>query len=179
MISQTLLHANVLLINVYIMFKNTLQHSRNVQILPTQCLHLLLILWIYLLCLTYRPAYTVNSQKNQLEEDVLSFPAKIIEIWSPRLNAWLNKRRVWNSDTKGNHDNTTIGMNITSPITASYALANSLTESQIPIPFKQDLHAWAICVVITIVDYSKGKILKRTNSFTCNSHNTISPAKHF
>ena len=62
------------------------------------------------------------------------FPARIIEIWRPRLKAWLNSSLVWNSDTNGNQDKTAMGVKIESPIMYSYALPNSLIESQNPSP---------------------------------------------
>lgn len=47
------------------------------------------------------------------------FPARINEISSPRLKAWLYKRRVWNVETNGNHEQMAIGTNIIMPIPAS------------------------------------------------------------
>ena len=74
------------------------------------------------------------------------FPARIIEIWSPLLNAWLNSNRVWNSDTNGNHDKTAVGMKIINPITYSYALESSLTEAHSFAHFKSPLHVCAILI---------------------------------
>jgi len=72
------------------------------------------------------------------------FPARMREISSPRLKAWLNRRRVWNVDTKGNHDNITIGVNTRIPIPASYNLAIAETDFHNPSLFTTDFHAIAI-----------------------------------
>ena len=72
------------------------------------------------------------------------FPARIIEIWRPLLNAWLKSRRVWNSEANGNHDKMAIGMKSNKPIMYSYALASSFIESQNPIHINNDLHACPI-----------------------------------
>lgn len=60
------------------------------------------------------------------------FPARMREISSPRLNAWLKRSRDWKVETNGNHDNNAIGEKMITPIPASYIRANSLTESHIP-----------------------------------------------
>ncbi|KAF6151836.1 hypothetical protein GIB67_010410, partial [Kingdonia uniflora] len=46
-------------------------------------------------------------------------PPKIREICRPRLNAWLNSIRVWNSETKGNHARKATGVNKSKPIMSS------------------------------------------------------------
>nr|GMD69643.1 protein trichome birefringence-like [Ipomoea batatas] len=46
-------------------------------------------------------------------------PPRIREIWRPRLNAWLNSIRVWNSETKGNQARKATGVNRSNPITIS------------------------------------------------------------
>ena len=61
------------------------------------------------------------------------WPARILEICSPRLKAWLKSSRVWNSDTKGNHDSTAMGNKMRSPMVYSYILAISWMESHGPI----------------------------------------------
>ena len=71
-------------------------------------------------------------------------PARILDIWRPRLNAWLKSNLVWNSETKGNHDSTTMGIKMIIPITYSYARPSSLIESQNPMRLNNDLHAWPI-----------------------------------
>lgn len=67
--------------------------------------------------------YAKNLEADQMafqvcsRDVVLSFlPARIIEICRPLLNAWLKSKRVWNSDTNGNHDKMAMGMKIMSPI---------------------------------------------------------------
>jgi len=47
------------------------------------------------------------------------FPARIREISKPRLKAWLNMRRVWNVDTKGNQEKNAMGTKMSIPIPAS------------------------------------------------------------
>lgn len=89
--------------------------------------------------------YDFDMGKSQVLDFLSFFPARIIEIWRPLLKAWLKSSLIWNSDTKGNQDKITIGMNITKDIMHSYALANSIKEFQNPIPFKAGLHAWPIC----------------------------------
>ena len=51
------------------------------------------------------------------------FPARIRDISSPRLKAWLYMRRVWNVDTNGNQEKNAMGMKISIPIPASYKRA--------------------------------------------------------
>lgn len=77
-------------------------------------------------------------------DGVSFFPARIIDICRPLLNAWLKSRRVWNSDTKGNHDRMAVGMKIMSPMMYSYALASSFIDSQNPMPFIIGLQACPI-----------------------------------
>lgn len=73
------------------------------------------------------------------------FPARISEISSPRLNAWLKSRRDWKVETNGNHDKNAIGTKINAPIPASYILANSRTESHKPKLQTILFQAIAIC----------------------------------
>lgn len=103
-------------------------------------------------------------------DDSSFFPARIIEIWRPLLKAWLKSSRVWNSDTNGNQDKTTIGANMNSPMIHSYARANSITESQIPSPLKQGLHAWPIFEHEgrkKLQSYRNGYMLSRKTCKTC------------
>lgn len=60
------------------------------------------------------------------------FPARMSEISNPRLKAWLNRSRDWKVERNGNHDKNAIGAKMSTPIPASYILANSLTESHKP-----------------------------------------------
>lgn len=77
--------------------------------------------------------------------DGVSFlPARIIEICRPLLNAWLKSKRVWNSDTNGNHDKMAMGMKMTRPMMYSYPLASSFIDSQNPMPFIIGLQACPI-----------------------------------
>lgn len=85
------------------------------------------------------------NYKVQVDDLSSFFPSRIIEIWRPLLKAWLKSNLVWNSETKGNQDKTTTGMNINTDIAHSYALANSIIDFQNPIRLKQGLHAWPIC----------------------------------
>lgn len=72
-------------------------------------------------------------------------PAKIREIWRPRLKAWLKSNLVWNSDTNGNHARMATGVKIRIPIKYSYPLPRAFTGPHNPIPFTNGLHACAIC----------------------------------
>lgn len=47
------------------------------------------------------------------------FPARMREISSPLLKAWLKRRRDWKVETNGNHDKNAIGAKMTIPIPAS------------------------------------------------------------
>lgn len=60
------------------------------------------------------------------------FPARIRDISNPRLNAWLNMRRVWKVDTKGNHEKNATGMKMSIPIPASYNRARDRTDFHNP-----------------------------------------------
>lgn len=60
------------------------------------------------------------------------FPARIMEISSPRLKAWLKRRRDWNVEMKGNHESRAIGANMSIPIAASQIRPNSRTVSHKP-----------------------------------------------
>jgi hypothetical protein len=73
-----------------------------------------------------------NIQNYHKLSTLALFPARMMEISSPRLNAWLKRRRDWKVEMNGNHDNTAIGTKISIPIPASYILANSRTDSQSP-----------------------------------------------
>lgn len=92
-----------------------------------------------------RKFYKRKMEKTQVILALLSFrPARILEIWSPLLNAWLKSKRVWNSETNGNQERTATGISMMSPIKYSYALPNSLIESQNPSFFINGLIAWPI-----------------------------------
>lgn len=72
------------------------------------------------------------------------FPARIREISRPRLKAWLNIIRVWKVDTKGNHEHSATGRNMSIPIPASYSLASDRIDFHIPIRFMIGFQAHAI-----------------------------------
>lgn len=72
------------------------------------------------------------------------FPARMREISSPRLKAWLNMRRVWNVDMNGNHENMAMGMKISIPIPASYSRAIERTDFHSPNFFIKGFQAAAI-----------------------------------
>ena len=73
------------------------------------------------------------------------WPARILEIWRPRLNAWLNSSRVWNSETKGNHDRKPMGRKRMRPIIFSYDLPSSMMESHSMVLLINGEHACPIC----------------------------------
>lgn len=79
-----------------------------------------------------------------------------MEISSPRLNAWLNRRRDWKVETNGNQDKIAIGVKMIIPIAASYIRANSRTESHNPNHHTILFHAIASCLIdikdITILE---------------------------
>lgn len=72
------------------------------------------------------------------------FPARMREISSPRLKAWLNMRRVWNVDMNGNHENIAMGMKMSIPIPASYSRAIERTDFHSPSFFIKGFQAEAI-----------------------------------
>lgn len=72
------------------------------------------------------------------------FPARISEISSPRLKAWLNIRRVWNVDTNGNHERNAMGIKTSIPIPASYSRAIERMDFQSPSLFIKGFQAAAI-----------------------------------
>lgn len=90
------------------------------------------------------------------------FPARISEISSPRLNAWLKSRRDWKVETNGNHDKNAIGTKINTPIPASYILANSRTESHKPKLQTILFHAIAIDRIVHPVAINARKLAKRS-----------------
>ena len=71
-------------------------------------------------------------------------PARMREISSPRLKAWLNMSRVWKVDTKGNQDKNAIGMKISIPIPASYRRPIERMDFHNPIRFITGFQADAI-----------------------------------
>lgn len=75
------------------------------------------------------------------------FPARMREISSPRLKAWLKSRRDWNVETNGNQDKMAIGANMSMPIPASYIRANSRTESHTPKSRSSLFQAIASCCI--------------------------------
>ena len=72
-------------------------------------------------------------------------PARILEIWRPRLKAWLKSNRVWNSETKGNHDKKPMGRKRMRPMMLSYALPSSWMESHSIVLSIIGAHACPIC----------------------------------
>lgn len=107
--------------------------------------------WIYIqkVCPKRRFPSKLNNNVIGYADLSVSFPARIIEICSPLLNAWLKSKRVWNSDMNGNQASMAVGMKIIRPITYSYALDSSFTESHTIAPFKNPLQAFAILKVQT------------------------------
>lgn len=96
-------------------------------------------------------AQNLQSQPGKLEGNYQAwtlalFPARMMEISSPRLNAWLKRRRDWKVEINGNHDSTAIGAKMIIPIPASYILANSRTESHKPRLLTTLFHVIANCV---------------------------------
>nr|GLL22792.1 hypothetical protein GW17_00015875 [Ipomoea trifida] len=82
--------------------------------------------------------------RNQTFADAF-FPARIMEIWRPLLKAWLKSNLVWNSETNGNHDNTTVGMKMISPIMHSCSCSplhqdSQLLSGEIPMPPRFPIH---------------------------------------
>jgi len=71
------------------------------------------------------------------------FPARIMEISSPRLKAWLKRSRDWNVEMKGNQERRAIGENMSIPIAASYIRPNSRTVSHKPRTLSTCFHVMA------------------------------------
>lgn len=78
------------------------------------------------------------------------FPARIREISNPRLNAWLNIRRVWNVEMNGNHEKSAIGTKMSIPIPASYKRAMERMDFHNPTFFIRGFQAAAICKSLTV-----------------------------
>lgn len=87
-----------------------------------------------------------NKCKNQ-DSTLALFPARMREISNPRLNAWLKSNRDWKVETNGNQDNTAMGVKMSTPIPASYILANSRTESHRPKLLTIFFHVTASCII--------------------------------